>query len=446
MPRFSVGTRLALVLWLSWPDSAAAVDGLPLGGLWLLGAAALGALTALAAVVVSQRQRSQRELSSMRQALAASAAWSWRTGADGRVIEIERSHRPIDWFDCTTLIGGSPWSIGPAPKAPPALLEAMAAHAPFFDIRLSVELPSGPRLLVISGAPLYSGTGRFEGYAGAVTDLTPLVGALAPARAAGGDAGVDSSLQADLAERNRQLAERTRELEHAARELDSFSHSVSHDLRAPLRVVDGFATIVLEDYGDRGKPLDDLGRDHLRRIVAASQRMNSMIDTLLSLARTTSRELARERVDLSQLARELADDLQAQDRARPVEFVIASGLWTDGDSTLLRLVLQNLIGNAWKFSSRVGAARIEVGQTTAAGRPAYFVKDNGAGFDMRFAEKMFGLFQRFHSANEFQGTGVGLATVQKIIGRHGGRVWAEAVPAPAEGHGASFYFTLWETR
>jgi len=281
-----------------------------------------------------------------------------------------------------------------------------------------------------------------------VTDLTALVGVQAGAAAAHSAAHVvaTSSLQADLAERNRLLAERTRELEHAARELDSFSHSVSHDLRAPLRVVDGFATIVLEDYGDRGKPLDDLGRDHLRRIVAASQRMNSMIDTLLSLARTTSRELARERVDLSQLARELADDLQAQDRTRPIEFVIAPGLWTDGDSTLLRLVLQNLIGNAWKFSAKVGAARIEFGQSTADGRATYFVRDNGAGFDMRFAEKMFGLFQRFHSANEFQGTGVGLATVHKIVGRHGGRIWAEAVPAPAEGHGATFYFTLWEAR
>ncbi len=252
----------------------------------------------------------------------------------------------------------------------------------------------------------------------------------------------------ELAERTRELAGRVRELDNAGRELDSLAHSVSHDLRAPLRVVDGFATIVLEDYGDRGKPLDDLGRDHLRRIVAASQRMNSMIDTLLNLSRMTSRELASERVDLSQIARELADDLsddlRIREPARSIEFVVAPGLRADGDPTLLRLVLQNLLGNATKFSAKNREARVEFGCTEEAGSAEFFVRDNGAGFDMRLAEKMFGMFQRLHSANEFPGTGVGLATVQKIIQRHGGRVWAEAVPAPAEGHGATFYFTLWE--
>ena len=255
-------------------------------------------------------------------------------------------------------------------------------------------------------------------------------------------------LQAMLAGREVELASRTRELDNAARELDSLAHSVSHDLRAPLRVVDGFATIVLEDYGDRGKPLDDLGRDHLRRIVAASQRMNSMIDTLLNLSRMTSRELASERVDLSQAARELTDDLhddiRAREPARAIDFVVAPGLWANGDPTLLRLVLQNLLGNAVKFSARNRDARIEFGSTVDGGSTVFFVRDNGAGFDMRFAEKMFGMFQRLHSANEFPGTGVGLATVQKIVQRHGGRVWAEAVPAPADGHGATFYFTLWE--
>lgn len=252
----------------------------------------------------------------------------------------------------------------------------------------------------------------------------------------------------ELAERTRELAGRLRELDNAGRELDSLAHSVSHDLRAPLRVVDGFATIVLEDYGDRGKPLDDLGRDHLRRIVAASQRMNSMIDTLLNLSRMTSRELASEKVDLSQIARELADDLRDDMRlrepARSIEFVIGAGLKVDGDPTLLRLVLQNLLGNAAKFSAKSRDARVEFGRNEASASAEFFVRDNGAGFDMRFAEKMFGMFQRLHSANEFPGTGVGLATVQKIIQRHGGRVWAEAVPAPAEGHGATFYFTLWE--
>ena len=257
-----------------------------------------------------------------------------------------------------------------------------------------------------------------------------------------------AELQATLDGRERELAERTREINNASRELESLAHSVSHDLRAPLRVVDGFATIVLEDYGDRGKPLDDLGRDHLRRIVAASQRMNTMIDTLLNLSRMTSRELARERVDLSQISRELSDDLRddvrAREPARSIEFVVAPGVKADGDPTLLRLVLQNLLGNAAKFSARQRDARVEFGCNDDSGSVVFFVRDNGAGFDMRFAEKMFGMFQRLHSANEFPGTGVGLATVQKIVQRHGGRVWAEAVPAPAESHGATFYFTLWE--
>ncbi|HYM48103.1 MAG TPA: ATP-binding protein [Burkholderiaceae bacterium] len=268
--------------------------------------------------------------------------------------------------------------------------------------------------------------------------------------AAGATASRIAELQATLQSRERELAERAREIDNATRELDSLAHSVSHDLRAPLRVVDGFATIVLEDYGDRGKALDDLGRDHLRRIVAASQRMNTMIDTLLGLSRMTSRELARERVDLSQIARELADDLRddvrTREPARSIEFVIAPAVKADGDPTLLRLVLQNLLGNAAKFSAKSRGARVEFGCNDEAGAAVFFVRDNGAGFDMRFAEKMFGMFQRLHSANEFPGTGVGLATVQKIIRRHGGRVWAEAVPAPAEDHGATFYFTLWESK
>jgi signal transduction histidine kinase len=408
---------------------------------WLLGAASVGALIALTGVVLSQQLRARRELGAMRQTLAASATWSWRTDATGVVVEVERSHRTIDWFDCVTLVGRRPWEVRPGMTAPPALATAFAARAPYFDVRIEIESQdAGVRHVVtLSAAPMFSGTGKFLGYAGAAHDLTPLLaGAVARPE-------VVSQLQSDLDERNRQLAGRSAELDHALRELDSFAYSVSHDLRAPLRVVDGFATIVLEDYGDRGKPLDDLGRDHLRRIVAASQRMNSMIETLLSLSRMTSRELARERVDLSQLARELVDDLRAQDHARAVEFLLAPDQRADGDSTLLRLVLQNLLGNAWKFTARGPQARIEFGARDDGGVRTYFVKDNGAGFDMRFAEKLFGLFQRFHSANEFPGTGVGLATVQKIIHRHGGRIWAEAVPAPNPGHGATFYFTLWES-
>ena len=328
------------------------------GAFWLLGAAALGAAIALASVAAMRQRNIRRELQALRLSLAAAATWSWRTNADGKVVEVEPSHRNIEWFDSRSLLGRRPWELRPGTEAPRGVATALAARAPFFDIRLDVPAEAGQpvRVLSLSGAPVFSGTGRFRGYAGAAHDLTALIGSVGRCTPASDVA----QLRADLEQRNRQLAERSTELENALRELDSFSYSVSHDLRAPLRVVDGFATIVLEDYGDRGKPLDDLGRDHLRRIVAASQRMNSMIETLLSLSRMTSKELARERVDLTQIARELTDDLRAQDHTRAIEFVIAPNLRADGDSTLLRLVLQNLLGNAWKFSARhaAGAHRI----------------------------------------------------------------------------------------
>jgi signal transduction histidine kinase len=419
-------------------SSAAATNGG--SAVTLLAAVVVGALLALAAVALARRQRSRRRIAALRQSLAASVAWWWEADPEGRVLAVETGHRPLEGFDAKQLLGRPFWQLDPDASPPAALSSALATRAGFADVVIETSADSARHRLALSGAPLFSGGGRFVGYSGTVR-------ALPAAESASEAASTDVvALQADLEERNRQLAERTRELEHAARELDSFSHSVSHDLRAPLRVVDGFATIVLEDYGDRGKPLDDLGRDHLRRIAAASQRMNTMIDTLLNLSRMTSRELARERVDLSQIARELIDDLRAQDATRTVEFVVAAGLKADGDPTLLRLVLQNLLGNAHKFSARNRGARIEFGCRDDGAKRVYFVRDNGAGFDMRFAEKMFGLFQRLHSANEFPGTGVGLATVQKIVRRHGGRVWAEAVPAPAEGHGATFYFTLWEAK
>lgn len=387
---------------------------------WLAGAMLLGAAVALAAVWWARRLQARRGLRELRQALAAGADWHWRSDADLTVTAIERGSRPLAGLDPQALIGRKPWQIDPACTAPPALAEATAARAPFFDVTVAAD---GARAFALSGVPLIDADGRFEGYAGTARELTALL-AEASARAA------PSSQW--LAEH----AARTRQLELAVRELDSFSHSVSHDLRAPLRVVDGFANIVLEDYGDR---LDDLGREHLKRIVAAAGRMNAMIDTLLALSRMTSRELERERVDLAALARELADEFAAQ-YPRPAHFVCVPQAVVEGDRTLLRLVLQNLLGNAWKFSSRTAAPQVEFGARDEGGRTVFFVRDNGAGFDMRFADKLFGLFQRFHSQNEFPGTGVGLATVQRIVRKHGGRVWAESEP----GKGATFFFTLWE--
>ncbi len=223
--------------------------------------------------------------------------------------------------------------------------------------------------------------------------------------------------------------------ELAIRELEAFAHTVSHDLRAPLRIVEGFATILLEDHGHQ---LDEIGRAHVGRILAAGRRMNGMIDALLQLSRTTGHELAREPVDLSRLAQEIAEEIAAGDRGRRVQWCIAPGLRAEGDRALLAQVLQNLMGNAFKFTAGVAAPSIEFDRRREDGRDVFHVRDNGAGFDMRYAARLFGAFQRLHSPSQFPGTGIGLATVQRIVRRHGGRVWAEAAP----GAGATFYFTL----
>ncbi len=420
----------------------------------LIGATCMGALIALGAVVVAQRLRNARDMAALRHSLATSADWWWRTDAQLTVQEVQPSRRPITWFDAQSLVGRKPWQITSDQGTPPTLMQAVAARAPFFDVLIHLTVGDAARLLTLSGAPLFSATGHFMGYAGTCRDLTSLVHALAPTPTSAATTPTSaaatphsSTESPELARLRASFAERSRAYELAIKDLDSFAHSVSHDLRAPLRVVDGFAHIVLEDYAQTGRALDDLGRDHLKRIVSAGHRMNAMIETLLAMARMTSKELARTEVNLSALAHEIAEELQAQHTMQetthaPVEFVITEGLVVDGDPSLLGGVMQNLLGNAWKFSSRAAAPRIELGVRRQGDHNEYFVRDNGAGFDMRFADKLFGLFQRFHSAHEYPGTGVGLATVQRIVRKHGGRIWAESEP----GKGATFYFTLWEQR
>ena len=239
----------------------------------------------------------------------------------------------------------------------------------------------------------------------------------------------------ELEERNESLRRNTAELLAANTELDAFAYSVSHDLRAPLRSIDGFSQVLLEDYAAQ---LDQAGRDSLQRVRAASQRMGMLIDDLLKLARITRAEMRTEVVDLSGLARDIAADLQRASPARAVEFAIAQGLEARGDPRLLRVALENLLRNSWKYTAKQAQPRIEFGSIAANGERAFLVRDNGAGFDMQYADKLFGVFQRLHSAAEFEGTGVGLATVRRIITRHGGRIWAEGVVD----RGATFYFTL----
>ena len=229
------------------------------------------------------------------------------------------------------------------------------------------------------------------------------------------------------------------ELEATNRELEAFSYSVSHDLRAPLRSIDGFSQILIEDYADE---IDEEGKDYLGRVRGASQRMGQLIDDILGLSRVTRGTMSRERLDLGALATEVAEELRETRPERKVEFSAQKGLEVWGDPKLLRVALANLIGNAWKFTEKSPEARVEFGldeELSRKGRvPVYYVRDNGAGFDMTYANRLFGAFQRLHGADEFEGTGIGLATVQRVVHRHGGRIWAEG----EVDRGATFYFTL----
>jgi PAS domain S-box-containing protein len=239
-------------------------------------------------------------------------------------------------------------------------------------------------------------------------------------------------LNADLETRVR---ERTAELEASTHELDAFAYSVSHDLRAPLRSLHGFSEALLDDYYDI---LDDEGRDYLNRLQHNVQRMGRMIDDLLNLSRATRVELVREQVNLSAIARDILAELATTEPARVVTTVIADDLCAYGDPQLVRLALQNLLANAWKFTARTADARIEVGSRHHDTGEVFFIRDNGAGFDMQYADKLFTAFQRLHAAADFEGTGIGLAIVARVIRRHGGQVCADAEP----GRGAIFSFTL----
>lgn len=331
---------------------------------------------------------------------------TWRT---------DRSHRLLHWR------APAP-ADAPLPGPTPLLWEALAADAgglrerleqqrPFDDLEVQASATAGK-------APAWRGrlrgrvrtdaSGAFDGYQG-----TLALRAAAPAAPAAPEPADPALPDA---------------------EQESFSTIISHDLRAPIRVVEGFTRILKEDYG---RALDRIGNDHLDRVLGAAARMNSMIDALLALAKLSSQPLARQPVDLSQLAAYVAEDLRRHAPEREIALHIEPGLQVLGDPTLLRLVVENLLGNAWKYTAKARAA--EVWFERRPDEPdTYTVRDNGAGFDMRFADRLFGVFQRLHSASDFQGTGVGLASVRRIVRRHGGEIWAEA----EVDRGASFHFTL----
>jgi light-regulated signal transduction histidine kinase (bacteriophytochrome) len=232
------------------------------------------------------------------------------------------------------------------------------------------------------------------------------------------------------------LRERTIQLEAANKELEAFAYSVSHDLRAPLRAIKGFSQILLKDFAGN---LDGEGLDFLQRISLAASQMSELIESLLSLSRLTRGELNRTDVDLTLMAQDILDKFHQQEPERQVACTVAGGLHANVDPRLIRTALENLLGNAWKYTSKTESPAIEIGSMKNDDlMTVYFVRDNGVGFDMAHADKLFGAFQRLHSEAEFPGHGIGLATTQRIIHRHGGMIWAEAEP----GKGAAFFFTL----
>ncbi len=231
------------------------------------------------------------------------------------------------------------------------------------------------------------------------------------------------------------VAERTSELERANRELEAFSYSVSHDLRAPLRAIDGFSQALLEDYSTA---IDDQGQDYLNRVRTAAQRMGRLIDDLLKLAKVSQASINMERIDLTSMAEAILEEFRSRDPNRQIHIEVEQDMSAVGDPQLIQIALENLLSNAWKYTGKVAKATIKFGTGTQEGSTFYCIGDNGAGFDMVYAGKLFGAFQRLHHSRDYPGTGVGLATVQRIIHRHGGQIWADAVV----GQGATFYFTL----
>ena len=343
--------------------------------------------------------------------------WQWQTDAGHRLVFTRPpSGAPAaDWG--ATAQPQPLWEHFRAADEP-ALRAQMTNGASLHDVEVWRKSTDGklcPGRL--RGRAVGDSSGAFSGYIGTLRDSGPTVTILATPAAATTAAPEPAASGVD-----------------GEAERESFSYTVSHDLRAPIRVVEGFTKIVKEDYGS---VLDRVGHDHLDRVLGAAARMNSMIDALLALSKLSSQPLARQPVNLSQLATFVADDLRRLWPERLVTLEVMANMEVMGDPTLLRVVLENLLGNAWKYTGHCGNAQIRF-ERVDGDPPTFTIGDNGAGFDMRFADRLFGVFQRLHSASEFPGTGVGLASVRRIIRRHGGDIWAEAELE----HGARFHFTL----
>ncbi len=381
---------------------------------------------------MSERLKHESELREVREHLELAleagtvGTWSWQIGGEGAQWD-ERMGSLLGITKHESLAHQADLlaHIHPDDRArvTQELTQAAADRAAFKG-EFRVILPSGEtRVLEVKCKPASDEFGNTHQMIGVAWDITEHHRREAEIR----------ELNASLDHRVR---ERTAELKSAMDELDAFSYSVAHDLRSPLRSLDGFSQLLLTDHADE---LNEEGRNYLQRIRASSQHLAELIDDLLQLSRVTRTPMERVSVDLSEIANDIASGLQAESAERRVEFVIEPQAHVLGDPLLLRLLMENLLGNAWKYTSKTAQARIEFGMMpTAEGEHGFFVRDNGAGFDMAFAGKLFQPFQRLHHATDFPGTGIGLASVHRVIGRHGGRIWAEG----AVGLGACFYFAL----
>jgi len=372
-------------------------------------------LLGLSGTLAKQNTEIERAREQLQAILDATTAVIYLKDADGRYLFVNRQFQRVLGVSREQIVGKLDIETLPAAVAQIFLdndRQVLQERVPQ-ELEETIPERDGPHTYISLKVPLLDASGAAYAICSVATDIT-------------------ERKRADEALRRAKEA-----VEDANRELESFSYSVAHDLRAPLRSIDGFSQALLEDYAEQ---LDDQGKKYLRHVRESAQRMALLIDDLLSLSRVTRSEIQLARVDLSALARTIAERLRRSEPRRQVEFIINEGVSVDGDARLFGIALENLLGNAWKFTSKRECAHIEFGQLRKDGRTLIFIRDNGAGFDMAHVGQLFGVFQRLHSSREFEGTGIGLATVQRIIRRHGGRIWAEGVVD----RGATFYFTLCE--
>ena len=373
-----------------------------------------------------QLAEARKEAELLLQVIDNTSAVIYLRDSDGRYLLINRSYEQLFSVKRGDVVGLTDHDLFPAEMADAFRdndIKALSSGAP---LQMEEVAPhaDGPHSYITVKYPIADSDGRPYAVCGISTDITAFKQAEAEVR----------RLNTDL---ERRVLSRTAELEAATRELDTFIYSISHDLKAPLRALSSFSDVLLRDYRE---PLDSTGREHLERIAAETARMERLIDDLLDLSRAIRAELARRPVDLTRIAEAVVAELREAepDRAASAQVRIDEGMHAVGDPLLLTLVVQNLVANAWKFTGRTAQPCIHIGASEQDGARVFFVRDNGVGFDMKQVGKLFTPFQRLDNADEFPGSGIGLAIVGRIIARHGGRVWAESNPD----HGSTFHFTL----